>query len=59
MKKYVSVVQDTYKGGKLMVRCRVGLTRWLMRRLDYIKDRHFFYAIVVDRLTNEIRKESP
>ena len=59
---YVRLVQDMYKGSKTVVRCAVGTTVSFKVK---VKLHHksalspFLFAVIMDRLTNEVRREPP
>ena len=56
------VMQDMYEDSVTTVRCVVGLTDWFKVEVGLHQgsaQRPFLFAIVMDRLTNEVRQESP
>ena len=62
MEKYVQLVQDMYEGRETVVRCGVGTTKNFKVKIG----RHqgpalspFLFAVIMDRLTNEVRREPP
>ena len=62
MEKYVQLVQDMYEGSETVVRCAVGTTEsfkvkvGLHQRLALSP---FLFEVIMDRLTDEVRRESP
>ncbi|KAK2891434.1 hypothetical protein Q8A73_017099 [Channa argus] len=60
--KYVRVVQDMYESCKTVVRCAVGVTEELKVEVGLHQGSAlspFLFALVMDRLTDEVRQESP
>jgi len=60
--KYIRVVQDMYENSETVVRCAVGLSDSFRVRVGLHQGSAlspFLFAIVMDRLTDEIRQESP
>ncbi|KAK2891510.1 hypothetical protein Q8A73_017175 [Channa argus] len=60
--KYVRVVQDMYESCKTVVRCAVGVTEEFKVEVGLHQGSalsHFLFALVMDRLTDEVRQESP
>ncbi|KAF3708357.1 Retrovirus-related Pol polyprotein from type-2 retrotransposable element R2DM [Channa argus] len=60
--KYVRVVQDMYESCKTVVRCAVGVTEEFKVEVGLHQGSalsHFLFALVMFRLTNEVRQESP
>ena len=60
--KYVEVVQDMYEGSSTVVRCAVGMTEGFGVQVGLHQGSAlspFLFAIVMDRLTDEVRQESP
>ena len=60
--KYVRVVQDVYEIWKTMVRCAVGVTEEFKVEMGLHQGSAlstFVFALVMDRLTDEVRQESP
>ena len=59
-KKYVRLVPDMYEGSETVVRCAVGTTEsvkvGLLRRSALSP---FLFAVIMDRLTDEVRREPP
>ena len=62
VEKYVELVQDMYEGSETVVRCAVGTTEsfkvkvGLHQRLALSP---FLFAMIMDRLTDEVRREPP
>lgn len=60
--KYVKLVQDMYTGSKTAVRSATGLTECFEVRVGLHQGSAlspFLFALVIDRLTEEVRKEEP
>ena len=60
--KYVRVVQDMYESCKKVVRCAVGVTEKFEVGMGLHQGSAlspFLFAVVMDRLTDEVRQESP
>lgn len=60
--KYVRVVQDMYRGSRTVVRCAVGQTEEFKVEVGLHQGSAlspFLFAVVMDRLTDEVRQESP
>lgn len=60
--KYVRVVQDMYEDCKTVVRCAVGVTEEFRVEVGLHQGSAlspFLFAMVMDRLTDEVRQESP
>ena len=60
--KYVRVVQDMYGSCKTVVRCAMGVTEEFRVEVGLHQGSAlspFLFAIVMDRLTYEVRQESP
>ena len=60
--KYVRVVQDMYESSLTAVRCAVGLTKWFEVGVGLHQGSAlspFLFALLMDRLTDEVRQESP
>ncbi|KAK2880212.1 hypothetical protein Q8A73_022910 [Channa argus] len=60
--KYVRVVQDMYESCKTVVRCAVGVTEEFKVEVGLHQGSAlspFLFALVMDRLTDEVRQESP
>ena len=61
-KKYVRLVQDMYDNSTTVVRCAVGRTEDLQVDVGLHQElalRPSLSALVMDRLTDEVRLESP
>ncbi|KAI5613467.1 hypothetical protein C0J50_11355 [Silurus asotus] len=59
--KYVRVVQDTYEDGVTAVKCAVGTTDWFRVKVGLHQGSAlspFLFAVVMDRLTDEVRQKS-
>ena len=62
VEKYVRIVQDMYEDSVTAVRCAVGMTDRFMVKVGLHQGSTlspFLFAMVMDRLTDEIRLESP
>ncbi|KAK2913101.1 hypothetical protein Q8A73_007214 [Channa argus] len=60
--KYVRAVQDMYESCKTVVRCAVGVTEEFKVEVGLHQGSAlspFLFALVMDRLTDEVRQESP
>ena len=60
--KYVQLIQDMYKGSKTMVRCAVGTTESFKVKVGLHQGsalRPFVFAVIMDRTTDEVRRELP
>ena len=60
--KYVKVVQDMYEDSVTTVRCAVGMTEGFKVEVGLHQGSAlspFLFAMVMDRLTDEVRQESP
>ncbi|KAI5621396.1 gastrula zinc finger protein XlCGF28.1-like, partial [Silurus asotus] len=60
--KYVRVVQDMYEGSVTAVKCAVGTTDWFRVKVGLHQGSAlspFLFAVVMDRLTDEVSQESP
>ena len=60
VEKYVQLVQDMYEGSKTVVRCAVGTTESFKVKVVLHQGSvlsPFLFAIIMDRLTDEIRRE--
>ena len=60
--EYVRVVQDMYESCKTVMRCAEGVTEEFKVEVGLHQGsalRPFLFAMVMDRLTDEVRKESP
>ena len=62
VEKYVQLVQDMYKGSKTVVRCAIGTKESFKFKLE-LHQRSvlslFLFAVTMDRLTDEVRREPP
>lgn len=59
--KYAKVVQDMYEDNLITVRCVTGMTNWFKLVVELHQGSvmsPFLFAMVIDRLTNEIKQES-
>ena len=62
VKKYVQLVQDMYDGSETVVRCAVGTTESLKVKVGLHQRsalNPFLFAVIMDRLTDEVRREPP
>ena len=62
MEKYVQLVQDMYEGSETVVRCAVGTTENFKTMVGLHQGSvlsPFLFAVIMDRLTDEVRRESP
>ncbi|KAI5102778.1 hypothetical protein C0J45_8130 [Silurus meridionalis] len=60
--KYVRVVQDMYEDSVTAVKCAVGTTDWFRVKVGLHQESAlspFLFAVVMDRLKDEVRQESP
>ncbi|XP_061621461.1 uncharacterized protein LOC133474126 [Phyllopteryx taeniolatus] len=60
--KYVRIIQDMYEGSRTAVRCAVGVTEEFKVDVGLHQGSAlspFLFAVVMDRLTDEVRLESP
>ena len=60
--KYVRLVQDMYEGSETVVRCAVGTTesfRVNVRLHQGLALNPFLFAVIMDRLTDEVRRKPP
>ncbi|KAF7708178.1 hypothetical protein HF521_017235, partial [Silurus meridionalis] len=60
--KYVRVVQDMYEDSVTAVKCAVGTTDWFKVKVGLHQGSAlspFLFAVVMDRLTDKFRQESP
>ena len=60
--KYVQLVQDMYEGSEAVVRCAVGTTESFKVKVGLHQGSAlslFLFAVIMDRLTDEVRRESP
>ena len=61
VEKYVQLVQDMCEGSKTVVRCVVGTTESFKVKVELHQRSAlslFLFAVLMDRLTNELRRES-
>ena len=61
-KKYVRLVQDTYEGTEIVVRCVVGTTESFKVKVGPHQESVlslFLFAVIMDRLTDKVRREPP
>ena len=62
VEKYVRLVQDMYEGSKTVVRFAVGTTESLKVKVGLHLGsalNPFLFAVIIDRLTDEVRREPP
>ena len=62
VEKYVQLVQDMYEGSKTVVRCAVGTTESFKVKVGMHQGSAlspFLFAVIMDRLTDEVSKEPP
>ena len=62
VEKYVRLVQDMYEGSKTVVRCAVGTTESFKVKVGLHQGSAlspFLFAVIMDRLTDEVRREPP
>ena len=62
VEKYVQIVQDMYEGSETVVRCVAGTTESFKVKVGLHQGSAlspFLFAMIMDRLTDEVRKESP
>ena len=62
MKKYVQLVQDMYEGSETVVRCAVGTTESFKVKVGLHQGlalSPFLFAVIMDRLMDEVRREPP
>ena len=60
--KYMRLVQDMYEGSETVVRCVVGTTESFKVKLGLCQGsalNPFLFAVIMDRLTDEVRREPP
>ena len=62
VEKYVQLVQDMYEGSETVVRCAVGTTENFKVKVGLHHESvlsPFLFAVIMDRLTDEVRREPP
>ena len=62
VEKYVQLVQDMYEGSKTVVRCAVGTTKSFKVKVGLHQGSALsplLLAVIMDRLTDEVRREPP
>ena len=62
IKKYVQLVQNMYKGSETVVRCAVGTTESFKVKVGLHQGLAlslFLFAVIMDRLTDDVRREPP
>ena len=62
VKKYVQLVQDMFEGSETVVRCAVGTTESFKVKVGLHQGSAlslFLFAVIMDRLTDEVRREPP
>ena len=62
VKKYVQLVQNMYEGSETVVRCAVGTTESFKVKVGLHQGsvlNPFLFAVIMDRLTNEVKREPP
>ena len=62
VEKYVQLVHDMYEGSETLVRCAVGTTESFKVKIGLHQGSalsSFLFAVIMDRLTNEVRRELP
>ena len=62
VEKYVQLLQDMYEGSETAVRCAVGSTESFKVKFGLHQGsalRPFLFAVIMDRLTDEVRREPP
>ena len=62
VEKYVQLVQDMYEGSKTVVRCAVGITESFKVKVGLHQGSALsplLFAVIMDRLTEEVRREPP
>ncbi len=60
--KYVKVVKDMYENSVIAVRCAAGMTEGFGVEVGLHQGSalsHFLFAVVMDRMTDEVRQEYP
>ena len=62
VEKYVRLVQDMYEGSETVMRCAVGTTESFKVKVGLHQGSalsSFLFAMIMDRRTNEVRREPP
>ena len=62
LEKYVRLVQDMYEGSETVVRCAVGTKESFKVKVGLHQGSAlspFLFAVIMDRLTDEVRREPP
>ena len=62
VEKYVQLVQDMYEGSETVVRCAVGTTENFKVKVGLHQGSalsSFLFAVIMDRLTDKVRRKSP
>ena len=62
VEKYVQLVQDMYEGSETVVRCAVGTTESFKVKVGMHQGSAlspFLFAVIMDRLTDKVRREPP
>ena len=62
MEKYVRLVQYIYEGSETVVRCAAGITKNFKVKVGLHQGsalRPFLFAVIMDRLTDEVRRQPP
>ena len=62
VEKYVQLVQDMYEGSETVVRCAVGTTKNFKVKVRLHQGSAlspFLFAVIMERLTDEVRRELP
>ena len=62
VEKYVRLIQDMYEGSETVVRCAVGTTESFKVKVGLHQGSAlspFLFAVIMDRLTDEVKREPP
>ena len=62
VEKYVRLVQDMYERSETMVRCAVGITESFKVKVELHQESAlilFLFSVIMDRLTDEVKREQP